>query len=581
MKRVIRILIPVILALTILLCMGWYLFVYDQEFTRDMLLQGARYFEYQGNHSVASWFYDLAYHQANDNDAVAIELAQQHKAAGNYTQAENTLSNAIADGGGVDLYIALCKTFVEQDKLLDAVRLLDAVCQENSTVDPDLRQALQQLRPTAPAVNQEPGFYSQYIAVTVTCDSGTLYVRPDGQYPSVEDAPYSEPVILAAGENNIYALTVADNGLVSPLSIFGYTVGGVIEQVQFADAAMEAQIRSLLGVNDDKVLFTNDLWTISEFTVPENAQNLQDLKHMIHLESLTIQRGPSEQLQHISSLAQLQTLTITDTAITAQELPVIGALPKLSSLTLQNCGLSTVAGLENAVSLMYLDLSKNTLRDISALGQLSALLELNLHSNALTSISALSGLQGLKALNVSNNALTTIAPAAKLSALTELDASHNSITDLTGLAQLTGLATLSVAHNVLTDVSALSNCTSLALLDISNNTITDIQSLSALNGLTKLDFSYNQVAQLPAFSKDCSLVTIDGSQNVLTDLEPLAGLKNLNNVYMDYNPELKSVTSLTSCHLLIQVNVYGTKVTDVKALTDMSVVVNFDPTQNS
>ena len=74
-------------------------------------------------------------------------------------------------------------------------------------------------------------------------------------------------------------------------------------------------------------------------------------------------------------------------------------------------------------------------------------------------------------------------------------------------------------------------------------------------------------------------MVIDGSQNQITSLENLAGLTSLNNVYMDYNESLSSVNVLSSCPVLIQVNVYGTKVQEAADLTAQSIVVNFDPTQ--
>ena len=199
-----------------------------------MLLQGARYFESQGNHSLSGWFYDQAYEQADDNDAVAIELAMQHKNAGNYTKAEYTLSKAIADGGGVDLYVALCKLYVEQDKLLDASKLLDAVLGEESAVEDSVKQTLASMRPAAPTTTLTPGFYSQYLTVPVSADSGTLYVNNRAEFPSIHDTPYSEPIELVDGENTIYAVSVGENGMVSSLSIFGYTIGGVVQEVEFA-----------------------------------------------------------------------------------------------------------------------------------------------------------------------------------------------------------------------------------------------------------------------------------------------------------------------------------------------------------
>lgn len=579
MKKAIRIIIPILLAIAIIICLGWYLFIYDREFTRDMLLYSARYFENKGNHETASQFYDLAYKQAGDNDQVAIELAQQHKLAGNYTKAEYVLNQAIAEGGCADLYIALCKTYVEQDKLLDAVKLLDTVCREDSTVDPAVKETLISLRPAAPTSVPSPGFYNQYISVTLNAEDGTLYANRSGEYPSIHSNQYTEPISLAAGENTIYAVSVTDNGLVSPLSIFGYTVGGVIEEVSFADPAIEVTIRELIGVSDEAIILSSDLWAIKEFTVPNEAKDYSDLKYMKDLEKLVITSGVSGQISNISSMAQLKELQITDTAVSAEELAMIGDLPMLQKLTLSGCGLSSTSGLKNATGLTHLDLSQNTIRNLDALSGMKDLQELNLSQNAIVDLSALSTCKALKVLNVSGNALTTISPITGISTLTKLNADTNSIVQLGSIAQLTSLSELTLSYNQLTDISALDGCTSIQVLDISNNALTDISVLSSLSGLTNLNFSYNQITVLPKWDKACGLIRIDGSHNLLSDLSSLAGLENLNSVYMDYNEEISSIKELADCHVLILVSVYGTKVTEVKTLTDQSIIVHYNPTQ--
>ena len=380
MKKAIRFIIPILLVLTIIVCIGWYLFIYDRAFTQDILLRAARYFENNGNHNISSWFYDCAYKQADDNDAVAIELANQHKALGNYTKAEYTLSKAIADGGSIDLYIALCKTYVEQDKLLDAVNMLNHVTNAN------IKAQLDALRPSAPTCSPDPvssgSYYTQYITVTISAQAGTLYVNTNGQFPSTQKDLYRNDFTLKDGENTIYAIAVADNGLVSPTAIFGFTVGGVIKEVNFKDASIEAALRKQLSVSTDKLLFTNDLWGILDFTVPSDAKNLEDLQHLAFLEKLTIHKGVSGQLSHLSKLANLQELHIVDTAVSADELSFISRLPNLKKLTLNGCGLSTIAHLEEAKGLTYLDLSNNALRNITHLTNLQNLTELNLSHNA-------------------------------------------------------------------------------------------------------------------------------------------------------------------------------------------------------
>lgn len=579
MKRAIRIIIPILLAIAILVCLAWYLFIYDREFTRDMLLHSARYFEAQGKHDTASWFYDLAYQQAGDNDSVAIELAEQHKLAGNYTKAEYVLNQAITEGGSEELYIALCKTYVEQDKLLDAVKLLDTVCREDSTVDSSVKDALIAKRPATPVSVPSPGFYSQYISVTLTVESGTLYANAKGDYPSIQAGAYTEPITLVAGENTIYAIAVSDNGLVSPLAIFGYTVGGVIENITFTDPAIEAEVRTILNVSDDKELLSSDLWEIKEFTVPADAKDYSDLRYMQYLEKLSISAGVSGQLSSISSMSQLTSLEITGTSVSADELKIIGALPKLQRLTLSSCGLSTSAGLESAVGIVYLDLSKNTIRNIDALASMRDLTEANLQNNALTDLTALSGCSSLMALDVSNNSLTSLSPILGISGLTKLNVSNNSIEQLGSVGKLSSLNELNLAYNKLTDIVSLADSTSIAVLDISNNSITNISALESLTSLTHLDFTYNQVVELPTWDKKCALIEINGSHNQISDLAPLSGLEHLNTVYMDYNEEISSISELGNCPVLILVSVYGTKVTEVKTLTDQSIIVHYNPTQ--
>ena len=104
MKNSLKKLVPFTLALLIIASLVWYGFVYDRDFTRDMLLKQARYQSTDGNPRVASLFYNLAYEHSGQDENVAIELANQFKTEGNYTKAEYTLSNAIADGGTADLY---------------------------------------------------------------------------------------------------------------------------------------------------------------------------------------------------------------------------------------------------------------------------------------------------------------------------------------------------------------------------------------------------------------------------------------------------------------------------------------------
>ncbi len=571
MKRAIKIIVPLLLAGAILFSIGWYFLEYDPDFTRDLLLQQARRFEKNGNLTAAVWFYDLAYQQSKDNDLVAIELADQFKNIGNYTKAEYTLSKAIEDGGTVELYTALCKTYVEQNKLLDAVQMLDKI------TDPAMKQALDALRPATPVPSLEPGHYSQYLTVSVEAATGALYISTDKEYPSLQEDAYQEPVQLTLGDTTIWALSVADNGLVSPLGSFVYTVSGVIEPVTFQDPVMEAEIRALLKAEPEQVLMSNDLWAVTTLAVPSGVTTLADLKWMPYLETLIMKDTVIDSLSHLQGLGRLNTLGMENCVFPSKDLEYVGKLPALKTLQLSGCGLSSIKGLEHAVNLESLNLNNNTIRDISALTNMANLKNLAINHNALVSLDAIAQLTKLEGLDVSHNAIVSTAPLANLTGLAMLSVSGNGLMQLEGIENLTALHTFEAAENKLVDISVLAGCTQMQRLDVSNNTLLDISVVSGFSGLQELIFSHNEVASLPGFAPGCPLTKIDGSYNQLSSLDALSGLQALEYVFMDYNGGISSVYPLANCPALKLVNVYRTAVTSVSVLTDRGVSVNFSP----
>ncbi len=571
MKKAFKIILPLILVLAIIASIGWYLFVYDRDFTRDFLLTQARYHDSKGNTDLGAWFYDLAYEYTAQDQNVAIELANQYKADGNYTKAEHTLTNAIADKPKLELYIALCKTYLEQDKILDAVGMLD------NLANPDIRPQLDALRPAAPASTPETGFYSEYITVELTADSGKIYFTTDGRCPSTERDLYNEGFVLPTGETLITAYTIADNGLISPITTMTYTVGGVIEKVTFTDPAVEAALRTQLNVDADEVIYTDALWEITEFTVPEDAASFSDIALLPYLKTLTIHDKTIPSLDFLNGMLQLEALDFTGCKLPESDLPLLANLTTLRRLNLSNCGLSTLAGLKELRGLTDLNLSNNTVRNLEPLKDMTTLVELNLQHNAVIKLEHLSGLVNLEKLDISYNSVTSLSPLGGCIKLTYLDAGNNAISGIADLAVLPPLTWLSLKNNSLTDVSTLATCTTLVELNISSNTVSDIRSLSALTALEFFDFSYNQVSTLPAWADGTPLYSINGSYNALASIDSLKNMAELAYIYMDYN-KLTNIDALANCMYLVTVNVYGNEIEDVSALTDQSIIVNYDPT---
>lgn len=570
MKKALKIIVPIVLGLAIVISAVWYFIQYDRGFTQDILISCARKAEDNGNHRLSTFFYDWAYRQSDEDETVAIELAEQYKQAGNYTKAEYTLSNAIADGGSAQLYIALCRTYVEQSKLLDAVNML------NNISDPEIKAQLEAIRPKMPTGYPDQGSYNEYIEVPLSVEDGTICFSTSTSFPSVKN-PYRKPIQLAAGQNTIQAIVIGDNGLVSPLLTLSYIVIDVVEEVKLEDPAIDAAVREALQFEADHVFYTNELWQLTELEIPADAKSLNDLAHLRFLEKLTISDVDFESYEPLSNLNVLSELVILNTDLTTDHLKVIGKLPSLQYLTIAGCGISAIESLSGCTKLIHLDLNNNAVRDLEPINDMRELEYLNLSHNAISDLSMLKNLTKLSWLDISYNTVTSVAPLAGCTKLTRIYAQNNALTSLGGIEQLPFLTHLYATHNQLTDVRAIASNTELTELDLSYNAIADITSFSTLSKLQNFYFSHNQVTALPEFSKDSQLIFIDGTDNQLASLEQLKDLPQLNKVYMDNNANITSVDCLSTCSKLIEVRVLATGVTNVSKLKDMGVVVAYTP----
>lgn len=571
MKKALKLIISLILVAVLLGGAAWYFLLYNPALTTDLLLDWGAGAQSRGHTNTAIRYYRWAYQLSGQDPELAIQLAKAYQQADNYTKAEYTLANAIAAGGSLDVYLTLCQIYVEQDKLLDAVTMLDQIA------DPAVKAQLDAMRPAAPTANLTPGFYNQYMEVTLDSGGGDLYVSTNGEYPSTRTDSYSDSIALGLGETTICALSVSEQGLVSPLSVFGYTISGVVEDVTLSDPALDAYVRELLSRSAGSTLTTADLWGITELTLPAEVAEISDLSYFTGLTSLVIQDRPALSLSFLSGMTQLQTLDLSGCTLQAEELELIGALPQLQVLNLSGCGLSTIAGLSRSATLLEADLSDNSISDIAPLAENSGLSTLNLQRNAVTDLTPLSGFTELSWLDASYNSVQSISPLGTCVKLSYLNLTNNNLTDLSSIGHLTSLAELDASYNALTDISGLESCVDLGKLNLSNNSLESMDSLASLTQLTDLDISYNDIQTIPDFPDDSALVTFNGCHNFFEDVSGLAGLQSLNYVYLDYN-NIFDINCLSTCTNLIQVNVFKTNVTDVSKLLDMSVIVSYNPT---
>lgn len=534
-----------------------------------------------GNRAMQSERYDRAircYEKAADmepeNADYVLRLADACIAGGSYTKAERSLVTYIRKAPSTELYCKLSAVYIAQDKLLDAQKMLDSI------TDTAIRAEIDAIRPAAPAITPGNGEYDSYLELTMSGEGGKIYYSLDEQYPSTSGSAYGEPIALPAGQTHVTAILVSDsNSLVSPLVEADYLIVGVVEPVKFASAELEAYMRDELYVARTEQVMTNQLWTVTELTIPENVTDLSDLRYFTGLTSLTIHGSSAEDYSFLASTTELETLDLSDCLLSSEALDYVGGLTKLTSLNLSGCGLSNIQALGDLEGLTVLDLSENSISDISALSGCKQLKNLNLYSNAVSTLTALGSASELTSLNIAENSVNSIAPLAGCAKLETLIADDNQIGDVSALSAAAKLTTFTASKNAIADVSALAGCTGLTRLELADNQLTSIEVLASLVNLAYLDISRNQIEALPVIAETAHLQQIYAANNAISDISMLKGLPELTYVGVDYNAELEEIEELASCPVLVQVDAFGTKVKQVTALTQLGVIVNYNPVE--
>ena len=133
----------------------------------------------------------------------------------------------------------------------------------------------------------------------------------------------------------------------------------------------------------------------------------------------------------------------------------VSEIAALAQFSAPNANITYLTGLEDATNLSFLDLTGNSISNISPLAGLTNLTQLHLSNNSISDISAVAGLTNLINLYLGGNSISNISPLARLTNLTELRLNNNSISDISSLSGLTNLRWLSLDVNSISDISPL------------------------------------------------------------------------------------------------------------------------------
>ena len=198
-------------------------------------------------------------------------------------------------------------------------------------------------------------------------------------------------------------------------------------------------------------------------------------------------------------------------------------------------GIVDLTGLEFARNLEGVELSSNSISDVSTLGTLTSLWDVRLGRNSISDISALGRLTSLTTLYLHLNSISDVSALGTLTSLTDLTLGGNSISDISALGTLTSLTRLGLSGNPISDISALGTLTSLESLSITTSSISDVSALGTLTSLWHLDLSNNSISNVSALGTLTSLRELNLYNNSVSDVSPLSTLTSLNFLILLFN----------------------------------------------
>lgn len=326
----------------------------------------------------------------------------------------------------------------------------------------------------------------------------------------------------------------------------------LFEHSTFADAALELEVRSLLGR-------------------PRGELSTAELNS---IEILDAGRKGIEDLTGIDRLANLRVLRLSANAFS--DINPLQMLKRLEELDLGQNNITDAGGLTALGTLQVLVLSNNQLTEIGPLAQLTRLRQLDLDRNQISNLAPLRGLKLLRLLNFDDNFVRDLSALEALPALRRVELSGNPI-DPEILAPLRKrgiqvgfyLPPLGIGDDILEE--EIRETLGIETGEISDANLRMIQSLT-LRGAVSSIRGIERLINLRNFS-------VTGVRATLNDISPLSDLFRLREVSI-FNTELTSLQGLFQLRLLRRLRLDANRIEDLSPLgrltgvNDMSLGTN-------
>lgn len=251
------------------------------------------------------------------------------------------------------------------------------------------------------------------------------------------------------------------------------------------------------------------------FEVNLNGQALEQVPDLKEFPKLKILDLGCNKIKHVSSCDLEKNCDLRELKLYANEISEISGLDRckeLNNLLLQHNKIKCIGkGLQHVRKLKVLRIDNNRLSkiDYREIGCSSQITVLDVSCNSITDVSALNGLPALEELDLSNNKISKIPDLGRCRKIQELDISRNQVSDLSGLKGLP----------------------SLTVLRAENNQIATLESLGKLRGLQELYLSSNRISEVKSFPNQFpSLEILDLSNNCIATVEEMSALSSISSL---------------------------------------------------
>lgn len=506
----------------------------------------------------------------------------------NYSKAEELLDEGlILQPRYEEYYRQMVYLLTEQNRISEALEYMENITATYIVVK------LNSERPGAIAASPLPGIYTSSVDVKLNIPANTtVYYTTDGTAPDRNSSVYraGDVIKVEKGTVNIRAVALNDAGMPGTEFDVSYRVYNERTKYEFKDPKVEQLVRLVLDKKNGTIYY-KDLEAVTTLDCVAGAAAgikgsisvLDDLPEMANLKTVNLSGETSvSSYDPLRRLTQLQNLSLDNCQLTDEDLEKISSIIWLSSLSVQNNNLTTLAPLTSMLSLVELNAAGNQIKTIPSLSRLSSLKKVNLSGNALTGLSWITNHKTLTSLDVSNNLIADLTALSTCSALTELNVASNLFTSIVPLAGCVRLETLNISDNDVTSLVDLKDLSSLSNFSAADTKISTVEPLSGMTGLTTLNVSgtavrdftpliNSQLKNLYAARCDISDLTsmvmlsslevLDVSDNALTEIGAVALMYQLNilNVSSNY---VTDFSPLLNCARLQSVNCKGSVIAD-------------------